>query len=155
MEIIPIRAWWRRLCQGLAFVGDYKSREDKADGSWHSAPVKECNLRHTPSLACRLTILSCHICKTWTPCSSGNISKPSNRHVDLHWGSCYVTTSFGPWSQDQLMLSIMMVQPLGADVKRREILTSSLPDICWNAKGKIWSWWCMQEFNYKGKCLNK
>ena len=82
-----------------AFMGGYKSREDKADGSWHSAPVKESKLRHTPSLACRLTILSCHICKTWTPCRSGNISKPSNRHVNVHWGLCYVTNSCGPLSQ--------------------------------------------------------
>jgi hypothetical protein len=32
--------------------------------------------------------------------------------------------------KDQLMPSIMMVQPLGVVVKMREILTSSLPEIC-------------------------
>ena len=39
-------------------------------------------------------------------------------------------------AKDQLMSSIMMIQPLGVAVKMREILTSSLPRNLLKCKGK-------------------
>jgi hypothetical protein len=38
-------------------------------------------------------------------------------------------------------------------VKMREIFINSLAKECWDARGKAYYWWCMQEFNFKQKLL--
>jgi hypothetical protein len=70
---------------------------------------------------------------------------PRHQRINIPWRlPVYISYYWNWW------YSIVMVLPPGAAMKMREILTCSLPDICWNVEGKFWSWQCMQEINWVG-----
>ena len=55
---------------------------------------------------------------------------------NIPWRFLFYISYYWNWWQCINLYSTMMAWPLGVAVKMKEILTSSLPEICWSAKGK-------------------